>query len=86
MTFIFCGKNAWHQAKLMNRKSTLALCLPPNVAPEAYNWIAQDLSFIVSDTGDMNADTLRMLGFILLDKGAKSVVIESDYLNLFEVY
>ena len=83
--YIFVGENAWYQAKLMNSKSTLALCLPPNTSPEAYNWVANSLSFIIYDTGESNPDLLWELAITLKKQGAKSVVLHSSFLEIIEV-
>lgn len=84
--YIFCGKDAWQEARTWIKKSGIALCLPADDSPIEYNWIADDLRFVIYDTGEVAKYTLRELALLLLKKGAKSVTIFSEYQDMIELY
>ena len=46
---IYCGKDAWRDAKESIANGQLALCLPSNTKPETFNWSVEGLSLIIFD-------------------------------------
>ena len=81
---IYCGHNAWEQAKYFNGNITnwlkygvINLALPDNVAIERFNWqpCAEMEVSIFNGDGGRGSDDLDNLARLLVKSGATKVVI-----------
>lgn len=84
--YVFCGKDAWREARAMNMQSQFTLCLPPDNAPEDYQWPVSGLSLIVYDTGSISVESLHQIIITLLNQGAKQITLHSLHHNLIEIH
>lgn len=84
--YVFCGKDAWYQAKQMNMQMQIALCIPPDKQIDDFQWPVKGLSLILFNTGNMTDAALRAASHSLLKAGAKQVFIFGGEETSAEIY
>lgn len=73
--YIFCGKDALAEARIMNGRGQLALCLPYKTNAADYKWPINTLSIILFDTGETTENYLKITALTLLSEGARQVCL-----------
>lgn len=78
LIFLYVGKKAWHDCKIMLSTGEFALCLPYDSDITDYDWPVTDLNLCIVDTGGMTLESLeRIKAYLLFDK-PKYVHVQTD--------
>lgn len=73
--YIYCGKDAFADARASIKNAIPCLCLPFLKQPHDYRWPVSEGSFILFDTGGVQLEFLTQFTIFLLHQGANKIVL-----------
>ena len=77
--YVFVGTKCFELAKQEIANGGVALALPSLSDYNLYNWLANDLRFIVCTPDNIDFTELQIFAVHLLDQNAKHVLIHSSH-------